>query len=299
MLTVDEERGQTQAIHRLQREKQTLEGLLARRDRESVLKVHKDAQRLLRPLLVANPFAQHLTFLDDRTRTRRDFPKYLMLIRTLALLHQHQRPVKTVQHGGQVVEYVDVILEDVAIANRLAAAVFGRTLDELAPQARRLLNVLHARVGEECSKQNLPRADYRFSRKDVRGWTGWSDFQVRMHLEKLAALEYLLVHRGQRGQSFVYELLYDGKGADGAPFLMGLVDVEQLRHDYDEKNEHRQADFEGPSSIHRAPNEHASSAPEIAAGAGDDSHFSAAASAPALQALPGAATKASSYAQAV
>ena len=34
VLTVDEDREQTRAIHRLQRERQTLEGLLARQDRE-------------------------------------------------------------------------------------------------------------------------------------------------------------------------------------------------------------------------------------------------------------------------
>ena len=33
VLTVDEEREQTRAIHRLQRERQTLEGLLARQER--------------------------------------------------------------------------------------------------------------------------------------------------------------------------------------------------------------------------------------------------------------------------
>ena len=42
-------------------------------------------------------------------------------------------------------------------------------------------------------------------------------------------MEYLLVHRGERGQSYVYELLYEGQGADGKPFLMGLIDVEKLR----------------------------------------------------------------------
>ncbi len=59
-------------------ERQTLDGLLARRDREArSLKLHRDAQRLLRPLLVDNPYAPELTFLDDRTRTRRDHVKYL------------------------------------------------------------------------------------------------------------------------------------------------------------------------------------------------------------------------------
>jgi hypothetical protein len=50
-----------------------------------------------------------------------------------------------------------------------------------------------------------------------------------VHLERLVELEYLLVHRGSRGQSFFYELVYDGQGKDGGPFLSGLVDVAALR----------------------------------------------------------------------
>src|SRR6185369_1006413 len=109
-------------------------------------KLHQNAQRLLRPLLVANPFARELTFLDDRTRTRRDFPKYLALIRTVALLHQYQREVKVVQHLGGPIEYVEVTLDDIATANRLAAAVLGRSLDELPPQTRRVLQLLEGFV---------------------------------------------------------------------------------------------------------------------------------------------------------
>ena len=57
VLTVDEDRAQTQAIHQKQREAQTLEGLLARQEREEVLKLHRNAQRLLQPLFVVNPYA--------------------------------------------------------------------------------------------------------------------------------------------------------------------------------------------------------------------------------------------------
>ena len=228
VLTVDEERAQTKAIHEKQKEKQTLEGLLARRDKDAVLKLHRNAQRLLRPLAVVNPYARQLTFLDERTRARRDFPKYLTLIRTLALLHQHQRAVKTVQHQGNTVEYVEVTLNDVAIANRLAAAVLGRSLDDLPPQTRRLLTQLDEWVKKGCALQGVTRGEYRFTRRDVRGWTGASDVQARVHLERLVRMEYLLVHRGQRGQSFVYELLYDGTGRDGSPALSGLIDVDAL-----------------------------------------------------------------------
>jgi hypothetical protein len=61
----------------------------------------------------------------------------------------------------------------------------------------------------------------RFTRKDLRAATGWGDTQLRVHLERLVSLEYLIVHRGQR---FDYELLYDGDGG-AAPHLSGLIDV--------------------------------------------------------------------------
>jgi mevalonate kinase len=84
VLTVNESREQTQAIHAMQRKQQTLEGLLQNEDRKQLIQLHRNAQRLLRPLLVANPFAEQLTFIDDKTRTRRDHMKYLTLIRAIA-----------------------------------------------------------------------------------------------------------------------------------------------------------------------------------------------------------------------
>ena len=228
VLTVDEDREQTRAIHRLQRERQTLEGLLARRARPALLKVHQDAQRLLKPLLVVNPYARHLTFLDDRTRTRRDHVKYLTLIRAIALLHQYQRPVRTVEHRGAVVPYVEVTLEDIAVANRLAHQVLGRSLDELAPQTRRLLMILDRMVAEACERERCSRSEFLFSRREVRERSGWSATQVHVHLQRLVDLEYVLAHRSRRGTGFAYELVYDGRGKDGAPFLSGLIDVEAL-----------------------------------------------------------------------
>ena len=70
--------------------------------------MHRNAQRLLKPLFVVNPYARELTFLDGQTRTRRDHMKYLTLIRAIALLHQYQRPRKTATHRGQALEYIEV-----------------------------------------------------------------------------------------------------------------------------------------------------------------------------------------------
>ena len=228
VLSVDEEREQTQAIHERQREGQSLEGMVARKAKARIMKVHRDAQRLLRTLAVVNPFARRLTFPDHRTRTRRDHTKYLGLIRTIALLHQYQRPKKTVTVDGEVVEYVEVTVDDIAVANRLAHQVLGRSLDELSPQTRRLLLAVDAYVGRECARLGMERKDFRFTRREAREATGSSYEQLRVHLDRLVALEYAIVHRGMRGQSFVYELAYDGGGKDGGLFLNGLADVAGL-----------------------------------------------------------------------
>jgi len=228
VLTVNEERAQTQAIHRIQRESQTIEGLLRRKDRDELLRLHRNAQRLLKPVTVVNPYAPGLTFLDIQTRTRRDHMKYLTLIRTIALLHQYQRPHKTVQHNGKPFEYIEVALHDIAVANRLAHEVLGRSLDELPPQTRRLLLLVDAMVAAECKRQQIERADFRFSRRDVRAVTGWGDTQLRLHLGRLEELEYLLAHRGGRGQSFVYELAFAIEGDGCKPVMPGLIDVEKL-----------------------------------------------------------------------
>ncbi len=244
VLTVNESREQTQAIHAMQRRQQTLEGLLQNEDRKQLIQLHRNAQLLLRPLLVANPFAEQLTFIDDKTRTRRDHMKYLTLIRAIALLHQYQREIKRVNHQGQMLEYIEVTLADIETANKLAHEVLGRTLEELPPQTCILLRQIKTLVEEACKAQGIAQEHYRFSRRDVREKYGWGNTQLKVHLQRLEELEYLLIHRGGRGQSIVYELLYDGD-LDSSKHLMGLIDVEKLG--YDAKKSGQKADLSGSS----------------------------------------------------
>jgi len=228
VLSIDEGREQTKAIHRLQREKRTLEGLLARAKKNELLTVHRNAQRLLRALGVLNPYANRLTFPDTTTRLRRDHEKYLTLIDTIALLHQFQREVKALGNGDKLVEYVEVTLADIALANSLAHEVLGRSLDELPPQTRRVLLMLDSFVTARVREQGVQRAQVRFSRREVREHAGISDTQLRLHLERLVNLEYVLARRDGAGGRLVYELVYDGAGQDGRPFVPGLIDVEAL-----------------------------------------------------------------------
>ncbi|MBB4868248.1 DNA primase catalytic core [Pseudomonas nitritireducens] len=224
VLTINESREQTEAIHAAQRRKQTLDGLLADAQKQSIIRLHQNAQRLLKPLAVVNPYADRLTFMSDKTRTRRDHMKYLTLIRSIALLHQHQRPIKQLEQQGQALRYIEATAADIALANRLAHDILGRTLDELPPQTRRLLGLLQ----EWTASQGVKIHDFRFSRRDVRAATGWGDTQLKIHLGRLLELEYLQLYR--RGLSHEYSLMYDGNGGDQA-HLMGLLDVSELSNE--------------------------------------------------------------------
>ena len=251
VLSVDEGRAQTQAIHQLQRTRRTLQGLIARQDRQHLIELHRNAQRLIRPLAVVNPYADQLTFLSDKTRTRRDHEKYLTLIDTIALLHQHQRPVKTATHHGQTLEYIEVTLDDIARANALAHEVLGRSLDELPPQTRRLLGEVVGLVRSRASTQQVRPSDVRFTRKDVRDATGWSDTQLRVHLDRLTEMEYLIAQRGMRGVSFEYELLYDG-ACNEKPHLSGLIDAAAMSTTASSRGDG--VGFAGPTRGQNAPN---------------------------------------------
>ena len=209
VLTVDEGREQTRAIQRLQREDRTLEGLLAKQERARLMRLHQNAQRLLLPVHVVNPFAKELSFADHATRTRRDHAKYLTLIDAIALLHQYQRPIKTAQVAGAELRYIEVTAEDIEVANKLAAQVLSRGLDELAPQTRRLLGLIAELVTLLGQEQGIERGDVRFTRREIRDFTHWGQTQLKVHLSRLEEMEYLLVHSGGARKRMVYELFHD------------------------------------------------------------------------------------------
>jgi hypothetical protein len=247
---------------------------LRRQQRIEILRVHRNAQRLLKPLLVVNPYARELTFPSSTTRTRRDHMKYLSLIRAVALLHQYQRQVKTVRHHGKPVEYIEATWTDIEIATKLAREVLGRSLDELQPQTRNLLLLLDQMVSQACDEQKIERSEFRFSRRDVREFTKWSDSQLKRHLHRLTELEYLIVHHGGRGQSMVYELFFQSQGADRQPFLPGLIDFERVKnYSYDANRLGVEGDRRGVNGDKRGPSA-GQDRPKFGGGAGEESPVS-------------------------
>jgi DNA primase catalytic core len=232
-LSVDDSPEQTARIHAVQRERRTLAGLVAKAERADLLRLMKNVQRLLEPLEVLNDYAPRLTFPTGQARNRRDHEKYLTLIDSIALMHQHQRPRRTRQVaggiGGKKIDYIEATLEDIALANQLAPEVLGRSLDELPPQTRRLLDHVRAFVrAKQAEPGQSAKLAATFSRRELREFCGWSLTQVRLHLDRLVELECLELRHGRLGGSFVYELMIDADAPEHVAHIR-LIDVETLR----------------------------------------------------------------------
>ena len=231
-LTIDESKEMTEKILKRQREQDTLEALIRQTEAERIATRHHNAQRLLRPLKVVNPYASQLTFPSDSLRARRDHKQYLSLIKAIVYLHQYQREVKS----HHAISYIEVTLDDIARANALAQEILGRTLDELSPPSRLLLKLIHEMVLVKTNGRDP--SQYRFTRKDVREWTKWSDPQIKRHIRQIEDLEYLYSVAGKKGKEYIYELLYSSEGEDGKAFFVGLADVDRLRRNLNGKNSH-------------------------------------------------------------
>jgi DNA primase len=221
-LTIDESKEMTERILSNQRALETLEGMKQRREQDKVTAKHQNAQRLLKPLAVVNPYATKLTFPANTLRARRDHKKYLGLIKAIAFLHQYQRTVKSYTLEGETLPYIEVELPDIEKANRLAGEVLGQTVGELSAPSRALLGIIRGMVKEKG------KGSYRFTRRDIREFSGWSDFQVKTHIQELTDLEYLYSVTGKKGKEYVYELTAIEGGEDGRPFLAGLTAAETL-----------------------------------------------------------------------
>ena len=122
-LYLDESEAQTKAIFAAQRKARTLDGWRSERHKADVLRLHHNAQRLLRPLKVIIPFVDQIEFPAAWLRGRRDNDRFLSLIEGIAFLHQHQRTIANdgCEPHGHSADYIEASVADYAMAYELAA----------------------------------------------------------------------------------------------------------------------------------------------------------------------------------
>ena len=219
-LNLDESAEQTRRIQAWQRGGR----LPSRRDRrkqvDAIKLRHHNAQRLLEPVLVYIPYAEHLSFPSKWLRTRRDNERFLCLIEAVTFLHQFQRERGLTDDGTP---YILANLEDYRLAYQLAKDVLASTLHELSRDAKDLYETVREWVLEHGAAQ---ASDVIFSRRNLRTVTGQEDHRLRQSLNELVDMEYLEIVAGSNGRAFQYRLI-SGEGAQAAS-MRELTTPEEL-----------------------------------------------------------------------
>jgi DNA primase catalytic core len=229
-LYLDNSKEQTERIMAAQRRTRTLAGLAHDTRRDAAVRLHHNAQRLLRPLKVVAHFAEHLRFPAQWLRTRRDNERFLSLLEIVTFLHQHQRPAKTSPDG---VEHVETTLADYRMAYDLARTIFTQTLQDVSKPAKDLLEQIREMVRQETARLHIEAKDYWFTRRTVREHTRLPDYTIKRVIRELEDLEYLDVKRSGQGGSFRYRLATQHVALSN---LDGLTTPEELAEKWDKWN---------------------------------------------------------------
>lgn len=202
-LFLDESEAQTRRVHEAQRRAYGTGAWASDAERERIIRRHRNAQRLLRPLRVAIPFADAIRFPASWIRTRRDHERFLALVAMRAFLCQHQRAIARDEAGF---ERVEATLEDYAEAYSLSRAALAATLQDLSKPAQDLLGEVRALVARWALAAKVPPGELTFTRREVREALRWPDHKLRDGLKELVDLEELSLVSGRNGVALVYRL---------------------------------------------------------------------------------------------
>jgi DNA primase len=219
---LDESIEQTRRIHQLQREAKTEQGLLKKNFLEAVKLHHHNLQRVLKPVLIEIPYAPMLDFPCDSLRTRRDHERFLSLIEAITFLFQYQRKQKEiVTPTGEKVIIVVSTLDDYQMAYELAKKVLDTTLDDLKKHARNLLELIKLLVDQKMKEIG----EITFTRREIREFCNWPDYQVKNYIGQLEDMEYLKIEKVKERGQYEYRL----NNPDDRRVLKGLLSPVELQ----------------------------------------------------------------------
>jgi hypothetical protein len=128
---------------------------------------------------------------------------FISLAKSIALLHQYQRPV----NNGIV--YVQE--SDIETAIELSKEAFAVTHDELSPQSRAVLSNIRSFVEEQNKRvpgNCIPISDITFSRNDIRKLCGLSESYLRIIFKDLLKSGFIGKVTGKQGLQYSYVLLH-------------------------------------------------------------------------------------------
>lgn len=215
VVNTDESKEQTRRIHEAQRGKHTLERYYARsRLLPEIIRKHHAAQRLLKKIIVVNPFAEYLNFPDNLMRSRRDHDRLLDLIACVCFLRQYQKEILhdtssitsgTFAEQSRSIEYIKCDITDYEIAyDIMVNGVLSSTMTEIPRGTIDLYNLICELAKKSAKSKDLEPSEVSFTQRDIREYTNLGQSWIKQHLRILLDYEYLIVIKGgtERSKGF-------------------------------------------------------------------------------------------------
>jgi len=192
LLHVDETPDHADQVMHYQRRQQA--GLINEKEQSTWRQLLRNAQRLLRPVKVINPYAIELDIPGCVFKKLRTNMHYLRLIEIITFYHQKQREWKK-DSGGTI--YIETTLQDIEWANYLIKDSLLRKSDELSGQVRQFFEGLKSLAG----------ADHRsIYAKQVREHFRMHPMKANRYLRELEQRGYLQLAGGNRKSGYEYEI---------------------------------------------------------------------------------------------
>ena len=147
---------------------------------------------------MVNPLAPEIKFDERSLSSRRDLPKLLNLMNSLAFLKQMQRESRR----SEGVEFIEVTREDVELAEKLFHKR-GSQDEELSEPTAKLLDIVNEFVRSKHVKLRKENADIKleevtFTRRELREFSKWTNTRLHIHVNRLLELEMLAVKGGTK-----------------------------------------------------------------------------------------------------
>ena len=113
----------------------------------------KNMQRVLRPIVVINPFAKYIELPEQVFKPRRTMTLLLGFIEAVTFYHQYQREVKKDNAGAL---YIETTIEDIQAAFSLLKDVLFSKSDELTKATRSFFELLKQHLTETSEQSFTP-----------------------------------------------------------------------------------------------------------------------------------------------
>ena len=195
LLYIDESPEQDERIMDYQRK--LAAGKIDLQAEHQVRELFKNTQRVLEPVTIRNPFAEHLKIPNEVFKPRRTNAHYLAFIEVVTFYHQYQREKQYDQETGE--EYIETTLEDIKEANKLMKEVLLRKSDPLNGATRDYFEQLKSWL-KAAGKDSFMNREIRQALR-IKGTT------LRRYHHNLLDAGLIRVRSGKKATGYYYELV--------------------------------------------------------------------------------------------